>query len=127
MSGEQAQFHIGQLVHHLLFDYRGVIFDVDRQFEGDDAWYDAMARSRPPRDKPWYHVLVHGADHTTYVAERNLDAAAADWTAIWADLDASAAVMFAFSTCCSVAQPARMASGNATTMSSLASVIRLSS
>lgn len=74
MSGEQAQFHIGQLVHHLLFDYRGVIFDVDRQFEGDDAWYDAMARSRPPRDKPWYHVLVHGADHTTYVAERNLDA-----------------------------------------------------
>ena len=74
MSGEQAQFHIGQLVQHLLFDYRGVIFDVDRQFEGDDAWYDAMARSRPPRDKPWYHVLVHGADHTTYVAERNLDA-----------------------------------------------------
>ncbi len=74
MSGEQAQFHIGQLVHHLLFDYRGVIFDVDRQFEGDDAWYDAMARSRPPREKPWYHVLVHGADHTTYVAERNLDA-----------------------------------------------------
>lgn len=74
MSGEQAQFHIGQLVHHLLFDYRGVIFDVDRQFEGDDVWYDAMARSRPPRDKPWYHLLVHGADHTTYVAERNLDA-----------------------------------------------------
>ena len=22
---------------------------------------------------PWYHVLVHGADHTTYVAERNLE------------------------------------------------------
>ena len=32
-----------------------------------------MARSRPPKDHPWYHVLVHGAAHTTYVAERNLE------------------------------------------------------
>ena len=30
-------------------------------------------RSRPPKDKPWYHVLVDGAEHTTYVAERNLE------------------------------------------------------
>jgi hemimethylated DNA binding protein len=36
-------------------------------------WYDAMARSRPPKDQPWYHVLVHGETHTTYVAERNLE------------------------------------------------------
>ncbi len=74
MSGEQAEFHIGQIVHHRMFDYRGVIFDVDQQFDGDGAWYEAMARTRPPRDKPWYRVLVHGADHTTYVAERNLEA-----------------------------------------------------
>ena len=33
-----------------------------------------MATSEPPKDEPWYHVLVHGADHTTYVAERNLTA-----------------------------------------------------
>ncbi len=78
MSGEQANFHIGQLVSHLLFDYRGVIFDVDRQFDGDDAWYQQMARSNPPKDKPWYHVLVHGATHTTYVAERNLEADRSD-------------------------------------------------
>ena len=32
-----------------------------------------MARSRPPKDRPWYHVLVHDAAHTTYVAERNLE------------------------------------------------------
>ena len=25
-----------------------------------------------PLDRPWYHVLVDGAAHTTYVAERNL-------------------------------------------------------
>ena len=28
---------------------------------------------RPPKDRPWYHVLVHDADHMTYVAERNLE------------------------------------------------------
>ena len=29
-------------------------------------------RRLPPKNQPWYHVLVHGADHTTYVAEQNL-------------------------------------------------------
>jgi heat shock protein HspQ len=64
---------MGQLVHHKLFDYRGVIFDVDATFQSSEEWYEAMARSRPPRDKPWYHVLVHDAQHTTYVAEQNLE------------------------------------------------------
>lgn len=57
---------------HHLFNYRGVIFDVDPVFLGSEVWYRQMARSRPPKNAPWYHVLVHGADHTTYVAERNL-------------------------------------------------------
>jgi heat shock protein HspQ len=69
----RARFHVGELVRHRLFDYRGVIFDVDPQFSGSEAWYTQMARSRPPKDKPWYHVLVHGASHQTYVAERNLE------------------------------------------------------
>lgn len=67
-----AKFSIGQLVTHELFGYRGVIVDVDPQFQLTDEWYDTMARSRPPRDRPWYHVLVHQAAHQTYVAERNL-------------------------------------------------------
>ena len=69
-----ARFHVGQLVRHRLFDYQGVIFNVDSQFSGDDAWYEQVARSRPPKNAPWYHVLPSGAEHTTYVAERNLDA-----------------------------------------------------
>jgi heat shock protein HspQ len=68
-----VKFQIGALVHHRLFDYRGVVFDVDATFRGSDEWYETMARSRPPKDAPWYHVLVHGAAHTTYVAERNLE------------------------------------------------------
>ena len=72
MSTSKARFRVGQLIHHRLFDYRGVIFDVDPSFQGTDDWYDTMARSRPPKDQPWYHVLVDQAAHTTYVAERNL-------------------------------------------------------
>lgn len=69
----QAKFAIGQIIQHRLFGYRGVIFDVDPVFSGSDEWYERMARSRPPKDRPWYHVLVHDAVHTTYVAERNLE------------------------------------------------------
>ena len=68
----EAQFHIGQLIHHRLFDYRGVIVDVDPVYQGSEEWYDQIASSRPPKDKPWYRVLVHQAEHETYVAERNL-------------------------------------------------------
>ncbi len=70
---ETARFAVGELVHHKLFDYRGVVADVDSQFMLSDDWYDKVARSRPPKDKPWYHVLVHEAMHNTYVAERNLE------------------------------------------------------
>ena len=73
MTTAEAKFHVGQLVHHRLFDYRGVIVDVDAVFQGGDLWYTRVARSRPPRDKPWYRVLVDGAQHETYVAERNLE------------------------------------------------------
>ena len=60
-----------------MFDYVGAIFDVDPTFQGTEEWYEHVARSRPPRDEPWYHVLVHDAVHTTYVAERNLEPAEA--------------------------------------------------
>ena len=73
MSMSTAEFEVGQVVHHLKFGYRGVVFDVDPRFQGTEEWYEQVARSRPPKDKPWYHVLVHDAAHTTYVAERHLE------------------------------------------------------
>jgi len=73
MRQSRARFRVGQPIHHKRFDYRGVIVDVDPVFRGTEAWYAAMATSRPPRDQPWYHVLVHDAPHRTYVAERNLE------------------------------------------------------
>ena len=69
-----ARFSVGQLIRHRLFNYRGVVYDVDPCFLGSDEWYEQVARSRPPKNAPWYKVLVHDAQHTTYVAERNLAA-----------------------------------------------------
>ena len=72
-SPPEARFDVGQLVRHVRFGYRGVVIDVDAEFGLTDEWYEEVARSRPPKDRPWYHVLPDGAQHTTYVAERNLE------------------------------------------------------
>lgn len=73
MNSDRANFSVGQLVTHRLFEYRGVVVDVDPHFLGGEDWYQQMAHTRPPKDRPWYHVLVDGQVHRTYVAERNLE------------------------------------------------------
>lgn len=67
-----AKFAIGQLVTHSLYGYRGVIIDADPEFCLSDDWYDRMAKSRPAKHQPWYHVLVNNSSIQTYVAEYNL-------------------------------------------------------
>ena len=70
----KCKFSIGEIIHHLRFNYRGAIYDVDATFQGTEEWYKQMAKSKPPRDQPWYHVLVDQSASMTYVAERNLEA-----------------------------------------------------
>ncbi len=67
-----TRFHVGQIIHHTRANYRGVIYGVDLKFSGSSQWYEQVALSRPPKDKPWYHVLVDKSSATTYVAERHL-------------------------------------------------------
>jgi len=74
MHQKGCQFHIGQVVTHSLFGYKGAIYDVDAEFMLTDEWYKKVAKSSPPKDQPWYHILVDGVEHSTYVAERNLKA-----------------------------------------------------
>ncbi len=69
-----VKFTIGQIIQHKIFDYRGVVVDIDPVFNSSEEWYEKVALSRPPKDKPWYHVLVDGGAHQTYVAEKNLEA-----------------------------------------------------
>ena len=40
MTDYKAKFKIGQIVHHKLFDYTGVIFDIDPIFQSSDEWYE---------------------------------------------------------------------------------------
>ena len=67
-----SKFKPGQIIFHKLFHYRGVILNVDDTFQLTDQWYEFMAKSKPPKNKPWYHVLVNNETHMTYVAERNI-------------------------------------------------------
>lgn len=67
------RFVSGQVVQHKKFGYRGVIVSADDRYTGSDDWYEKMAHSKPPKDRPWYHVLVDNSSYETYVAERHLE------------------------------------------------------
>ena len=70
-----ARFSIGDVVRHRVFDFRGVIFDVDPVFANSDDWYDAIpAAIRPSKDQPFYHLLAENAEssYVAYVSQQNL-------------------------------------------------------
>ncbi|WP_374140194.1 heat shock protein HspQ [Sphingomonas sp.] len=70
-----ASFAIGDVVRHRLFDFRGVVFDVDPVFANSEEWYAAIpADIRPRKDQPFYHLLAENSDSTyvAYVSQQNL-------------------------------------------------------
>jgi heat shock protein HspQ len=70
-----ARFSIGQVVRHRLFDFRGVIFDVDPVFANSEEWYEAIPEDiRPPKDQPFYHLLAENSEssYVAYVSQQNL-------------------------------------------------------
>jgi heat shock protein HspQ len=69
----RLNYSVGQLIRHNKLGYRGVIVRCDHEYCGTEEWYDAVAGSHPPKNQPWYEVLVDGSDSVTYVAERNLE------------------------------------------------------
>lgn len=74
-SVAHARFTIGDVVRHRLFDFRGVIFDVDPVFANSDEWYEAIPEEvRPRKDQPFYHLLAENADssYVAYVSQQNL-------------------------------------------------------
>ena len=73
---EDVLFQVGEIVHHLRYDYRGVVVGYDLTCQADDTWYEFQIKGKsyePTRQQPWYHVLVDGASHQTYVAQQNLE------------------------------------------------------
>ena len=71
----QARFAIGEVVRHRLFDFRGVIFDVDPVFANSEEWYESIPEDvRPSKDQPFYHLLAENAEssYVAYVSQQNL-------------------------------------------------------
>ena len=71
----RADFSIGDVVRHRLFDFRGVVFDIDPVFANSEEWYLAIPEEmRPPKDQPFYHLLAENqeASYIAYVSQQNL-------------------------------------------------------
>ena len=66
---QKAKFEIGQIVKHRYFDFRGVIFDVDPEFNNTEEWYQSIpSQVRPIKKQPFYHLLADAPDQPSYVA-----------------------------------------------------------
>ena len=75
MSIQKAKFSIGDIVKHKHFDFRGVIYDVDFEFNNSEEWYQSIPKNvRPRKDQPFYHLLAENDDVTyeAYVSQQNL-------------------------------------------------------
>ena len=75
MSINKAKFSIGEVVKHRHFDFRGVIYDVDFEFNNSEEWYQSIPKDvRPRKNQPFYHLLAESNEVTyeAYVSEQNL-------------------------------------------------------
>ncbi len=71
----EARFSIGSVVRHRMFDFRGVIFDIDPVFANSDEWYESIPEHiRPHRNQPYYHLFAENEDssYIAYVSQQNL-------------------------------------------------------
>lgn len=75
MNVRTARFGIGNVVRHRIYDFRGVVFDVDPVFDNTEEWWLAIAEDvRPAKDQPFYHLLAENeeSEYVAYVSEQNL-------------------------------------------------------
>ncbi|AMG74615.1 heat shock protein HspQ [Sphingopyxis granuli] len=72
---ERARFAPGDIVRHRMFDFRGVVFDVDPVFSNSEEWYEAIPEAiRPAKEQPFYHLMAESDDssYIAYVSQQNL-------------------------------------------------------
>ena len=70
-----ARFGIGEVVRHKMFDFRGIIFDVDPVFANSEEWYESIPEPlRPSKEQPFYHLLAENSEssYIAYVSQQNL-------------------------------------------------------
>ena len=70
-----AKYQIGQIVRHRFYPFRGVVFDVDPEYNNTDEWYESIPEDiRPVKEQPFYHLLAENdeTEYVAYVSEQNL-------------------------------------------------------
>ena len=75
MNLRKTQFSIGQVVRHRIFPFRGVIIDVDPEYNNTEEWWQSIPEDvRPRKDQPYYHLLAENeyTAYEAYVSEQNL-------------------------------------------------------
>ena len=68
-------FCIGDVVRHRLYPFRGVIVDVDPEFDNTEEWYASIPEDvRPAREQPFYYLLAENSEtyYSAYVSQQNL-------------------------------------------------------
>ena len=66
IKARTAKFQIGQIVRHRMFSFRGVIFDIDPEFNNTEEWWLSIPEEvRPHKDQPFYHLLAENAEPNT--------------------------------------------------------------
>ena len=71
----RARYAIGEVVKHRFFPFRGIIFDVDPEFNNTEEWWLSIPEEiRPSKDQPFYHLLAENdeTEYVAYVSEQNL-------------------------------------------------------
>ena len=71
----QARFAVGQVVRHRFYPFRGVVFDIDPEFDNTEEWWLSIPEEiRPHKEQPYYHLLAENAEteYIAYVSEQNL-------------------------------------------------------
>ena len=65
----ETEYALGQVVKHKYLDFRGVIYDVDPEFNNTEEWYQSIPMQvRPRKDQPFYHLLAEAPSQPSYVA-----------------------------------------------------------
>ena len=75
IKARTAKFQIGQIVRHRIYSFRGVIFDIDPEFNNTEEWWLSIPEDvRPHKDQPFYHLLAENDEggYVAYVSEQNL-------------------------------------------------------
>ena len=64
MPIQKAKFSIGDIVKHKHFEFRGVIYDVDFEFNNSEEWYQSIPKNVRPKKKN-IHLVFSNSQPTS--------------------------------------------------------------